>query len=59
MKTTELELSQKELGLLLDAMYSRWSGGGAADARPESLAAKLIEKLYYSKQNENTNNDKK
>ena len=48
MKTTELTLTDKELNLLLDALYTRWPLG-TLEAKPESLASKLMERLYDAK----------
>jgi hypothetical protein len=48
MKTTELTLTEKELNLLMDALYTRWPLG-TLDEKPESLASKLMERLYDSK----------
>jgi hypothetical protein len=56
MKTTEL--TSKEINLLIKGLYSIYSDE-VLDNNPDSLAAKLIDKLYDAKQNENTNNDKK
>lgn len=44
MKTTKLQLTEKELRLLTDALYHRW--GEKLEEKPESLASKLLEKLY-------------
>jgi hypothetical protein len=48
MKTTQLQLTEKELNLLTDALYVRW-GFGTLEEKPESLASQLLEKLYDSK----------
>jgi len=48
MKTTELKLSEKELNLLMDALYKRW-GLGTLEENPESLARKLMDRLYDTK----------
>ena len=48
MKTTELTLTEKELNLLMDALYTR-HGLGTLEEKPESLAAKLMERLYDTK----------
>tara|TARA_R100000995_G_C3386747_1_gene78541 strand:+ start:205 stop:354 length:150 start_codon:yes stop_codon:yes gene_type:complete len=47
MKTTELTLTDKELRLLMDGLYTRW--GDRLEEKPESLAAKLMDKLYELK----------
>ncbi len=48
MKTTELALTEKELNLLMDALYKR-HGLGTLEENPESLASKLMDRLYDSK----------
>jgi hypothetical protein len=48
MKTTQLQLTEKELRLLTDALYHRW-GFEKLEEKPESIASKLLEKLYDSK----------
>ena len=48
MKTKELKLTEKELNLLMDALYKRWSLG-TLEEKPESLARKLMDRLYDTK----------
>lgn len=48
METTKLQLTEKELRLLTDALYHRWRSE-TLEEKPESLASKLYTKLYDSK----------
>tara|TARA_R100001244_G_scaffold116602_1_gene86715 strand:- start:5263 stop:5448 length:186 start_codon:yes stop_codon:yes gene_type:complete len=48
METTELKLTNKEVNLLIDGLYSRFDYKKLED-NPESLAAKLMDKLYDAK----------
>jgi len=54
-KTLKLELTEKELNLLMDGLYKRHSLG-TLESKPESLAAKLMEKLYDIKDEQKTIN---
>ena len=46
MKTTKLQLTEKELNLLLSALHVRF--GGSVDNK-ETLVGRLTDKLYDSK----------
>jgi|TARA_R100000084_G_scaffold83996_1_gene39421 hypothetical protein len=48
MKNKVLKLSEKELNLLMDALYRRW-GIGTLEHYPKSLARKLMDRLYDAK----------
>ena len=48
-QTTELNLSRKELNLLIDGLYARFDYKKLED-NPDSLAAKLMDKLYEAKE---------
>ena len=48
MKTKELKLTEKELNLLMDALYKRHLLG-TLEEKPESFARKLMERLYDTK----------
>ena len=48
METKKLQLTEKELNLLMDALYVRW-GLGTLEENPESLARKLMTRLYETK----------
>ena len=48
MKTTELKLTEKELRLLTNGLYGKFSDE-QLESRPDSLASKLLEKLYLAK----------
>ena len=48
MKTTELKLTEKELTLLAHGLYAKFSDE-QLESRPDSLASKLLDKLYLAK----------
>tara|TARA_R100001594_G_scaffold114708_1_gene149507 strand:+ start:431 stop:601 length:171 start_codon:yes stop_codon:yes gene_type:complete len=45
MKTIKLELTEKELNLIMDGLYKRWSLG-TLEENPKSKAAELLNRLY-------------
>jgi hypothetical protein len=49
METKALNLTNKELNLLIDGLYTRW-GFGTLEGKPESLASKLMDKLYDARE---------